>query len=95
MKARASLWLSLAAKRDLRRRAAAHGMSMSAYAEAVLMGHRPGGAPGQEAAAADDWWDSLPPARRAGIHGWVGNDRNPSPDPGPDQLTIFEGSGAP
>lgn len=95
MKVRVTLWLRPTTVAALRQRSHAHGLSMSAYADATLLGHRPGGAPGQTASAADEWWDTLPPSRREQIHGWVANPR-PADDEQhhPDQLTIFDGGNA-
>lgn len=75
--------------RELEVRAAAHGVTRPAYARAAITGRRPGGMPGQPAAAADTWWDHLSPSRRAQVHGWLTAGRGLDQDPDTDQLAMF------
>jgi hypothetical protein len=71
-------------------RAAAHKTSVAGFMRAAALGVRPGADPGTDTADADDWWDSLPPARRAQIRRWVSTSRRPTAFPGQDLLPLIE-----
>lgn len=77
-------------ERELKVRSQAHGVTRPAYARAAITGRRPGGMPGQVAAAADEWWDHLSPSRRAQVHGWLTHGRGADQIPDDDQLVMFE-----
>lgn len=66
-------------------RAAAHRRRVAVWARAVLLGDH-----GRAVKDADDWWDSLPPQRRAQVYRWVDN-AHTTTDPIPGQLTMMEG----
>lgn len=90
------LRLDTATEHALRTRAAAHSTTLAAYARAAIQGRRPGGVAGQVASAADDWWDSLPPSRRAQVHGWLTpGGRGLDGGEHPDQLVIFDAKEGP
>lgn len=79
---------SPAEKATLRRRAAAHKVTMAAYVRAAALGQRPASRSGV-GADADAWWDTLPPSRRAQVHGWL-TARADTNDPIPGQLPLIE-----
>lgn len=84
-----SFGFDAATDRLLRLKAKAHGVSQAAFVRAAVSGQRPGAEPGSIAAAADTWWDSRTPTRRAAIfrnHASVPAN-NDSPD---DQLAFFD-----
>lgn len=66
--ARVVVYFTPSEKQSLRRRAAAHRVPMAAFLRAVAFGERPQTG---VAAAADEWWDGLPPDRRAQLHAWL------------------------
>lgn len=68
---RLTVGLDPATSTELTIRAQAHKTSKAAFIRAAITGARPGGTRGEVAAAADTWWDTLPPTRRAGIHAWI------------------------
>lgn len=66
MSARVPVTLSDSDKVELRSRASAHKLSMSAFLRLSALGNRN--------AAADDpdtWWDSLPPSRKKQVRRWL------------------------
>lgn len=87
------LGLDSETRRNLRDRAKAHGVSQSAYVRALINGHRPGAEPGTEAAIADSWYDSRPPARRVSVaknhapHLFTAAEESAEAE----QLTMFDG----
>jgi hypothetical protein len=70
-------------------KARAHGVSRAAFVRAAINGSRPGAEPGSLAAAADQWWDSRTPTRRAAIYRNHANAAAEQEVPA-DQLTIFD-----
>lgn len=64
-------------------RAKAHRRRAATWARSVLVGEQ--GATKN----ADEWWDSLPPARREQVHSWVSGNRAGN-DPIPGQLAMIE-----
>ena len=72
----------------IRAQARAHGVSESAWIRSLAAGHRAGAEPGNDAAAADAWWDSRKPARRVSIFRNHSAARDDVDDK--HQLTIFD-----
>lgn len=70
----------------VRARSAAHRRRPATWARAVLLGDQ-----GRAVKDADDWWDSLPPNRRAQVHRWVAGAHGTA-DPIPGQLAMMEGT---
>lgn len=52
--------------REIRRRARLHGLSLSAFLVSAALGRKAG-----PAGPADEWWETLSPARRATVHRWL------------------------
>lgn len=71
--------LSPEERTELRIRAKAHRIPVAAYVRAAALGRRPDSA--GVAKEADEWWDNLPPGRRAQVHGWLTARRDTGPDP--------------
>lgn len=58
--------LSASEKVELRRRAASHRLSMSAFLRRSALGNS--NAPADDP---DSWWDSLPPSRKKQVRRWL------------------------
>lgn len=75
--------------RNLRQRAAAHGVSRPVWVRSLINAELPGSKPGSDVALADAWWASRSPARRASI--WRNHAAATAlEDTTGDQLTILD-----
>lgn len=63
---RLSVTLTPSERAELRRRAAAHRLSLAAFIRKAALGVSKG-----PNADPDLWWDTLAPSRKAQVHGWL------------------------